>query len=85
VNAELDGQRPGEAVAGFLAALSLAASALALGYRPVRLAPFAILIALIAAGMGGRHSRLATAAVAGGALAWLVGMTIAVVASRPLY
>ena len=37
-----------EVAAGFLAAISLTASAIALVYRPVRLAPFALLIAFIA-------------------------------------
>ena len=43
---------PGDTAAGFLAAISLTASAIAIFYRPVRLAPFAILIALIAARNG---------------------------------
>ena len=80
-----DRQRPAEAVAGFLAALSLTASVLATMYRPVRLAPFAILIAIVAAGIGGRYSRLAAVAVGVATLCWLVGMTLAVLTSRPLY
>ena len=47
---EDDRASPAETVAGFLAALSLTASAIALVYRPVRLAPFALLVAFIAAG-----------------------------------
>jgi hypothetical protein len=66
-------ERPSEIAAGYLAAISLAASAIALVYRPVRLAPFAILVGLVAA------------AVAVATLAWLVGMTIAVLLSRPIY
>ena len=58
-------QRPAEIAAGFLAAISMTASAIALVYRPVRLAPFAILVALIAAGLAkDRNSKLAGAAVA---------------------
>jgi len=78
---------PGDTAAGFLAAISLTASAIAIFYRPVRLAPFAILIALIAAGMAKsqRNSRLAAAAVIGGTIAWLVGMAVAVVTSNPVY
>lgn len=76
---------PGEVVAGFLAAISMAASAIALVYRPVLLAPFAILVALVAAALAGRDSKLPGLAVAIATLAWLVGMTIAVVTSRPLY
>jgi hypothetical protein len=83
---EDDRMRPAEILAGFLAAISLTASALALVYRPVRLAPFAILVALIAAALAsGRNSKLAGAAVAVGTLAWLVGMAIAVLLSRPIY
>jgi hypothetical protein len=78
-------ERPGEIAAGYLAAISLAASMIAVVYRPVRLAPFAILVGLVAAGMAGRHSRLPALAVGIATLAWLVGMTIAVLTSRPIY
>lgn len=81
-----DRERPAEIAAGYLAAISMTASALALVYRPVRLAPFAILVALIAAALASeRHSKLAAAAVVVGTLAWLVGMAIAVILSRPIY
>jgi hypothetical protein len=81
-----DRTRPAELAAGYLAAISLTASAIALAYRPVRLAPFAILVALIAAALAGeRHKKLAGAAVATATLAWLVGMAIAVILSRPIY
>ena len=75
-----------ETAAGFLAAISLTASAIAIFYRPVRLAPFAILIALIAAGLAKeRHRRLAAAAVIAASAAWLVGMAFAVLTSNPIY
>jgi hypothetical protein len=55
-------------------------------YRPVRVIPFALVIAFIAVALTQeRHARLATAAVVIGALAWLAGMTIAIVTERPLY
>lgn len=83
---EDDRATPGEVAAGFLAAISFAASAIALVYYPVRLAPFAILVALVAVALAGkRNSKLAGAAVAVGTLAWLIGMTIAVIMSRPIY
>lgn len=83
---EDDRHRPAEIAAGYLAAISLTASAIALVYRPVRLAPFAILVALIAVALAGeRNRKLAAAAVAAGTLAWLVGMAIAVLMSRPIY
>jgi uncharacterized membrane protein len=75
-----------ETAAGFLAAISLTASAIALAYRPVRLAPFAILIALIASALAKeRHKKLVAAAVAVASAAWLVGMAIAVLTSNPIY
>ena len=78
--------RPAELAAGYLAAISMTASLLALVYRPVRLAPFAILVGLLAAALAKeRHSKLAMAAVAMGTLAWLAGMAIAVALSRPIY
>ncbi len=78
--------RPAEAVGGFLAAASIAVSVAAMVYRPVRLAPFALVIAFIAVGLtSGRHARLAAFAVAAGAIGWLVGMTIAVLTGEPLY
>jgi hypothetical protein len=80
-----DRLRPSEIAAGFLAAISLTASVVAIVYEPVKLAPFAILVGFISAGLAGRNSRLAAAAVAAGTIAWLVGMTIAVLFSRPLY
>jgi hypothetical protein len=86
--AELDDDRirPAETVAGFLAAASIAVSTIAMVYRPVRLAPVALLVAFIAVALAERHfSRLAALAVGVGALGWLVGMTIAVLAEEPLY
>jgi len=75
-----------ETAAGLLAAISLTASMIACVYRPVRLAPFAILIALIAVALSkGRHRRLAAFAVAAGGLGWLIGMSVAVLTSNPIY
>ena len=44
-----------------------------MAYRPLRLIPFAILLALIAVGIGGRSERLATYAVSIGAACFAVG------------
>ena len=83
---EDDRSSPAETAAGFLAAISLTASAIALVYRPVRLAPFALLIAFIAAALAKDHNRkLAAAAVVAATIAWLVGMAIAVIWSQPIY
>jgi hypothetical protein len=77
--------RPGEAIAGFLAAVSMFASLFALAYRPVRIIPFSILLAIIASGIGGRHERLAAFAVALGTACFIAAMVIAVATKHPLY
>jgi hypothetical protein len=79
------GDRPIDIVGGMLAAASIAVSAIAIVQTPVRLAPAAIVVALVAAAIGGRHRTLATLAVAVAAIAWVVGMTIAIAAENPLY
>ena len=77
--------RPSETVAGFLAAASIFVSLTALAWHPLRLLGPAILMALVAAAMGGRHQRLAFAAVMIAAACFFFGMTIAVVTSRALW
>ena len=74
-----------DTVAGFLATLSIFASALGLIWRPVRLIPFAIVLALIAARMSARNQRIAWYAVVAAVICWTVGMSIAVVTENPLY
>jgi hypothetical protein len=78
-------RRPGEAIAGLLASLSIFASCIGLAYRPARLIPAAILLALLATALGGRHSRLATLAIAIGGVCFILGMTIAVLTNNPIY
>jgi hypothetical protein len=77
--------RPAEVVAGFLASAAIFMSMIALVYRPVRIIPAALVVAFIAAGIGGRHRRLASVAVAIAAICWVVGLTIAIATNRPLY
>ncbi len=75
-----------DTVAGFLAAAALAAGALALVYWPGRVGPAAMLVALVAAGLGsGSFRRLAALALAVAGICWLVGMAIAVIADRPIF
>ena len=74
-----------DTVAGFLATASIFTSALGLIWRPVRVIPFAVLLALIAGRMSARQERLATLAVAMSVVCWTVGMTIAVVTENPLF
>jgi hypothetical protein len=77
--------RPAETVAGFLAAAAIFVSLVGIAYRPLRLIPFAILLSLIAVGIGGRSERLATYAVAIGAACFAIGLAVAVITSHPLW
>jgi hypothetical protein len=77
--------RPAETIAGFLAAASIFVSLTGIAYRPLRLIPFAIVLALLAVGIGGRSERLATYAAAIGGASFLAGMAVAVVTSHPLW
>ena len=72
-------------IGGLLAALSIFASLIGLAYRPGRLIPAALVLALLAVAMGGRHSRLAGFAIAVGAVCFVVGMALAVLTDNPLY
>ena len=78
-------QSVAESVAGLMAAAALFVSLLGIVHRPVRVIPAAILIALIAAAIGGRHQRLAFFAAGVAALSWVIGMTVAVATNHPLY
>jgi hypothetical protein len=80
-----DGSSALETVAGFLAALSFAVASLGIVYKPVRVIPVAVVVALVAVGMGGRNMRLAAFAVMWGAVCWIAGMTIAVLTERALW
>ena len=77
--------RSADSVAGFLAAFSLALSGIALVRQPGLLAPAAVLVALVALRMSEARRRMAGIAVLVGGVAFLVGMSVAVVTNTPLY
>ena len=74
-----------ETLASFLAAVSIFASGIGVAYRPARVIPFALLLALLAAAIGGRATRLAAWAIAIGGVCFIVGMAIAVVTDNPIF
>ena len=76
---------PAEAVAGLMAAAAIFVSLVGVVHRPARVLPAAMLVALVAAGIGGRHQRLAAFAVAVAAACFVAGMTVAVATDRPLF
>jgi hypothetical protein len=65
--------------------LNLSISGTHLEMRPIRIGVAAVVLALIAAGIGGRHRQLAALAVAIAGVSWVAGMVIAVVTERPLF
>lgn len=84
---ESDGSRNRtiDAVAGSLAAASIALSAVALAERPARLGPVAILLALFAARMSTRWERLSLIAMAAGMIGFTAGMSFAVLTGNPIF
>ncbi len=83
---------PVDAVAGVLAVGSIVLSGIAMGLgllleldaRPARLAPVAIIAALVAARMSPRFQSLALKAAVFAMVAWIVGMTLVVITENPL-
>jgi hypothetical protein len=53
--------------------------------RPIRVGIAGVILALIAAGIGGRHRKLAAIACVLAGAGWVVGMVVAVVTERPLF
>lgn len=79
-------ERPAvDAVAGLMASAAIFLGVVAIAYRPARVAPAAILIALLAGAMSRRWGRLAGIALAVAGIGWLLGMAIAVVTDHPLW
>jgi hypothetical protein len=72
-------------VAGFLCAFSFALSGLAIARNPGVLATAAIIVALVAARMTQAHRTLAAVAVGVGAVAFVLGMVVAVLTDSGLY
>ena len=77
--------RSAETLAGLVAAAAMAMGLVAIAYRPIRVGVPAVLLALIATGIGGRHARLAAVALALTTVCWMVGMVVAVLTKHLLY
>jgi len=82
-----------DTIAGLLAVGSIVLSTIAMGFglllqlhaHPARIAPVAIIVALVAARMSARHQSLAFRAALFGAFAWVVGMVVVIVTDGPLF
>jgi hypothetical protein len=77
-----DTRRPAETVAGLIAAAALFLGALELAYRPFRLAPAALILALIATVMSNEQQRLIAAAITVIGICFVAG---AALTHHPLY
>ena len=77
--------RRADMVAGFLCAMSLTVSGIAIVRQPALLSPVAILIALAAARMTNTHRTLAAASVVVATLAFFCGMLVAITTENALY
>jgi hypothetical protein len=73
-----------ETVAGFLAALAIAAGLIGIVWHPLRLVSAAIILAMIAAGMAPK-STFVRVAVFIAIASFFFGMLVGVVTSRPLW
>ena len=79
-------------VGGLLAVGSIVLSAIAMGFglileldaRPARTVFLAIILALVSARMSGRYQSLALKAALFAMVAWVIGMTFAVLTENPL-
>jgi hypothetical protein len=74
-----------DSIAGYLAAMSIFVCLIGLVWHPLRLILPGTVVAMVAAGMGGRHERLAFAAVIVAASCFFFGMMIAVITQRALW
>jgi hypothetical protein len=79
------GETTADTVAGFLAAIALAAGVISIVWYPGRVGPVAMLVALIAAALSGAQRRFVGIAVFLITLCWLFGMILAVVTDRPIF
>ena len=87
-----DSHSPADMVGGLLAVGSIVLSAIAMGFglileldaRPARTAFVAIVLALVSARMSGRYQSLALKAILFAMVAWVIGMTFAVLTENPL-
>jgi hypothetical protein len=79
------GEGAASAVAGVMAAFAIFAAAAGLVYYPGRVGAAAVLVALVAAGIGGFQRGLAAFAVAFAGVCWFAGMVIAISLERPVF
>ena len=80
-----DATRPGEAVAGLLAAGAIFLGVTELAYRPFRLAPAALIMLLVATVMSSQQQRLIRIGFAVVGICFIAGAALQVVTHHPLF
>ncbi|MFL5962019.1 MAG: hypothetical protein ACJ757_03905 [Gaiellaceae bacterium] len=76
---------PSEAVAGLLATIAIFVGALELVYRPFRLAPAALILAIVATVMSREQPRVIPVAYAMIGICFIAGATLQILTHHPLY
>ena len=76
---------PSEAVAGLLATIAIFLGGLELLYRPFRLAPAALILALVATVMSREQPKLIPVAYAMIGVCFIVGATLQILTHHPLF
>jgi hypothetical protein len=77
--------RTAEVIGGYLSALAIFTSVIAVFWHPLRLSPIAMLLALVGAGMGGKKGRLGFTGVVFAGACFFLGFTYAVLTQHPLW
>ena len=80
-----DRRRPSESVAGLLATVAIFLGFFELAYRPFRLAPAALILAVIATVMSRDQPRVIPVAYATIGICFIVGATLQILTHHPLY
>ena len=76
---------PSEAVAGLLATIAIFLGGLELLYRPFRLAPAALILAIVATVMSREQPKVIPVAYATIGVCFIVGATLQILTHHPLY
>jgi hypothetical protein len=84
-SSSLDRTPPSEAVAGLLASIAIFVGALELVYRPFRLAPAALILALVATVMSREQPKIIPLAFAMIGICFIAGATLQLLTHHPLF
>ena len=76
---------PSEAVAGLLATVAIFLGGLELVYRPFRLAPAAVILAITATAMSREQPKVIPVAYAMIGICFIVGATLQIITHHPLF